>query len=151
MFLGIDLGTSGVKVLLMDGANDLNTALAEERIEPAAEAVREMVALVRASGAAAFLATLPPQRPGGRNAKGSLVIPDYNTRLRSVAAQTGAVLVDVWAAFGGNPSTDLVGADGLHLTAAGYQKVAETFYEAIRANLESRASGTSSVDVERRP
>jgi lysophospholipase L1-like esterase len=132
-------------VLLMEGANDLNTALADERIEPAAEAMREMVGLVRATGANAFLATLPPQRPGGRNAKGALSVADYNTRLRSVATQTGAVLVDVWGAFGGVASTDLVGADGLHLTAAGYQRVAQAFYEAIRERLE--AQGAADGDV----
>lgn len=127
-------------VLLMDGANDLNSSLAEERLPPAVEAVREMVGLVRATGATAFLATLPPQRPGGRNAKGALFVADYNTQLRSVATQTGAVLVDVWAAFEGTASTDLVGADGLHLTAAGYQRVGQAFFEAIRGRLETAAA-----------
>ena len=138
-------------VLLMDGANDLNTALADERIEPAAEAVGEMVGLVRASGAVAFLATLPPQRPGGRNAKGALAVEPYNTRLRSVAVQTGAELVDVWAAFDGTASTSLVGADGLHLTAEGYKRVAEAFFEAIRRRLETRTSSDTGVETARGP
>ena len=127
-------------VLLMEGANDLNSTHAADHLEPAAEAMREMVALVRATGAVAFLATLPPQRPGGSRALGAAHVSDYNDKIRTIATQTGAVLVDVWAAFGGVPSTELVGTDGLHLTAAGYQKVGEAFYEAIRGRLEAQAT-----------
>ncbi len=132
-------------VLLMEGANDLNSIHAADRVEPASEAMREMVALVRATGAVAFLATLPPQRAGGSRALGAAYVSDYNARLRTIATQTGAVLVDVWAAFGGVASTDLVGTDGLHLTAAGYQRVGQTFYEAIRERLEAQASGQGDV------
>jgi lysophospholipase L1-like esterase len=47
----------------------------------------------------------------------------------------GGVLVDVNAAFGG-VAGDLIGPDGLHPTDAGHQRIAETFFAAIRGQFE---------------
>jgi lysophospholipase L1-like esterase len=123
-------------VLLMEGANDLNTADAAQNVAPAADAMREMVQDVIRSGATAFLATLPPQRPGALKAIGAPFVPSFNDRIRLIAIQEGAVLVDVWTAFGGQATTELVGGDGLHLTEAGYKKLGETFFQAIRTRLD---------------
>lgn len=125
-------------VLLMDGANDLNSPEAASHLSPAAEAVRQMVKASQASGAVVFLANLPPQRFGGRSAAGAPYVATYNDRLRTIASSTGAHFVDVWSAFAGVASTDLVGPDGLHLTEAGYHKVADTFFEAIKSQLETK-------------
>jgi len=124
-------------VLLMEGANDLNGSDGATGTIAAADAVRKMVTLSQAAGAVVFLANLPPQRPGGRNAAGAPFVAGYNDRLRSIAIATGAHFVDVWTAFGGPAaSPDLVGPDGLHLTEAGYHKVGDSFFEAIKAQLE---------------
>jgi len=128
-------------VLLMEGANDLNSSHAADNLEPAAQAMEAMVWQVKTRSAAAFLATLPPQRPGGSRALGAAYVKPYNDRLEAIAAATGAILVDVWAGLGGPAaSAEYVGTDGLHLTAKGYEKVAEIFDEAIRAHLEVRPS-----------
>jgi lysophospholipase L1-like esterase len=37
----------------------------------------------------------------------------------------------------GVAGTDVIGADGLHPTAAGYSKIAETFFDAIKQRLEN--------------
>ena len=48
--------------------------------------------------------------------------------------EDGLVLVDVNAAFGGDLS--LIGADGLHATDAGYQVIAQAFFDRIVARFE---------------
>ncbi len=88
------------------------------------------------AGAVPFLATLPPQRPGGSRAWNPQAVPPYNSRLATVATFRDATLVDLYLAFGGTASTDLIGPDGLHPTAAGYQKMADAFFAAIEAKLE---------------
>ena len=50
------------------------------------------------------------------------------------AARKGATLVDVFQAWGGR--SELMGADGIHPTEAGYEVIADAFFEAIRRTLE---------------
>ena len=122
-------------LLLMHGANDLNRPDGNTYIAAAAENVRQMVRAAQGRGSVVFLATLPPQRS---NAAGAAFVPTYNQSLRAVASSTGAYLVDVYAGFGGVATTEMVGADGLHLTEAGYERIANLFFEAIQARLEVR-------------
>jgi len=123
-------------LLLMHGANDLNKADCTPYVAPATENVRQMIRTAQSRGSVVFLATLPPQRLGGSNAAGAACVIPYNQGLRGVATSTNAYLVDVYAGFGGAATTDLVGADGLHLTEAGYDRIANLFFEAIQARLE---------------
>jgi hypothetical protein len=58
-----------------------------------------------------------------------------NDRIRTLAPQEGAVLVDVYRDFNGDVDR-LIGSDGLHPSAAGYQRMAESFVAAIRTKLE---------------
>ena len=60
-----------------------------------------------------------------------------NDRIRTTAAGEGAVLVDLYSALA-TDVTRYIGLDGLHPTEAGYQRIAETFDAAVRANLEVR-------------
>ena len=130
------LGTAHPEVvLLLDGVNDLN-AFGEAGLEDTAWAMDQMIVATIDSGAVPFLATLPPQRQGGFRAASVDLVAPYNARLASIAAATRTTLVDVYAAFGGVASTDLIGPDGLHPTEAGYEKIAETFLDAIRTRLE---------------
>jgi lysophospholipase L1-like esterase len=122
-------------VLLLEGANDLNDH-GEAAIRGAEDAMDRMVRAALDAGAATFLATLPPQREGGVRAYHPEAVQPYNARLAAIAAYRGVTLVDVYAAFGGTASTDLIGPDGLHPTEAGYQKIADTFFAAIKAKLE---------------
>jgi hypothetical protein len=48
------------------------------------------------------------------------------------------VLVDVYSAFNGDTTT-LVDCDGLHPTAEGYKRIADTFFKSIQQELEVRA------------
>ena len=130
-------------LLLMEGANDLTLEAQQggpdhPYLTDAVESVREMVATTRSGGVRVFLATIPPARPPGtKNLPPELpqLIAEYNQEIRSVAEEEGVLLVDVYAAMINR--LDLIGEDGLHPTVAGYELIAQTFFDAIRANLEA--------------
>jgi len=130
------LGSNQV-LLLMEGANDINNA-SDAAVLTALSNIRTMVRLARGRGLRVFLATLPPQNPLGCfspcRAGGALQLPSYNLGLRAIAASEGTPLVDVFAAFTDVPTQ--IGPDGLHPTAVGYQKIADTFFDSIRSTLE---------------
>jgi lysophospholipase L1-like esterase len=122
-------------VLLLHGMNDL-AALGTAGVQRAWRAIDTMAKEIRGRGARTFLATLPPSRPGPKAVPLAL-IQSLNANIRDTARGEGAVLVDVYGAL----FTDVnryMSFDGLHPTEAGYQKIADTFYEAIRLDLEVR-------------
>jgi lysophospholipase L1-like esterase len=121
-------------LLLLDGANDLNEG-GRTAIPAIVSALRTMVRLARSAGIRVFLATLLPQRAGTSRARDPSSIAPLNEQIRSMATSEGAILVDLHQALGGTPDP-WIDADGLHPTVAGYQKIAETFFEALRSNLE---------------
>ncbi len=121
-------------VLLMEGSNDI--ALGEDgAASSAAREIGIMVGEARRRGTFVFLATIAPGRPGGSKAIAPILLTDYNNRMRSVAASTGATLIDINAALAADV-TRYIGVDGLHPNEAGYAKIAETFYNAIRSQFE---------------
>jgi lysophospholipase L1-like esterase len=123
-------------LLLQEGANDLN-ALGNAAIPGVISGLRTMIREARGRGIIVFLGTLLPQRKGGSHAGDPALIPLANVQIRSLAASEGATLVDVYEAFGGSPDP-WIDNDGLHATPAGYVKIAETFFAAIRSRLEIR-------------
>jgi lysophospholipase L1-like esterase len=122
-------------VLLLEGYNDL--ALGLNFSSTAAAAVESMAKEARNRGARVFIASLTPPRPGGRSALPAEWVTNLNGRLRSVATGENAVFVDLYQALLGNV-TAYIGPDGLHPTEIGYQKIAETFLNAIQSTLEVR-------------
>ena len=122
-------------VLLMEGSNDLGVHL-EAGIRLAADALEQMVRDSQNRGAIVFLATIPPQRLGGKRDQVARLIPTFNDEVRAVAQRTWAIPVDVYGAI--LPNIDLlIGVDDLHPTEKGFEVIADTFFQAIRANLES--------------
>jgi lysophospholipase L1-like esterase len=121
-------------LLLLEGYNDLlNLGLAG--VDRVVEALRADIRNARALGVRyVFLSTLTPSRratgPANR-AIDSRAIQDVNTRLTVLASAESAILVNAYDAFLGRESV-LVGDDGLHLTPAGNQALAELFYSRIR-------------------
>jgi lysophospholipase L1-like esterase len=121
-------------LLLFHGYNDLSAGVAVSRI---ALALDVMAKEGRNRGARVFIATLPPPRAGGTKPAPAASVSNLNDRIRQTAAGEGAVLVDLYAAL----VTDIpryIGIDGLHPTEAGYQRIADTFFDAIRNALEVR-------------
>jgi lysophospholipase L1-like esterase len=122
-------------VLLLEGYNDL-ALFGASGINQAAGAIEAMSREARGRGARVFIATLTPPRSGGRNALPADQVTNLNGRLRAIATGEGAVFVDLYQALVANVSL-YIGVDGLHPTEVGYQKIAETFFTAIRSTLEN--------------
>lgn len=125
-------------VLIMEGSNDVNQALKDSLVRTAALAnIQSIVRTARAAGLRPYLATIPPMNPGACcRGVGAALVPGFNDSLRTIAASEGVTLVDVYGAFGGDLS--LIGADGLHPNASGYQRIADTFLDAFVATLEQK-------------
>ena len=129
-------------LLLEEGVNDLSGG------DPAAvatmiEALTDMVNKARARGVQVFIATLTPTRPGSPKGQGPApLIPEANTQIRLLAQREGITLVDLYTGLGGNPDP-YVDVDGLHLTEAGYRKVAEIFFNQIAATLGQKTTPAS--------
>ena len=135
-------------VLLMEGANDLPAHGFSEIIGGLDQMIRD----AQSRGMKVLLATLPPQNPDGsdpldRGVEASSVAP-FNDQVRALAASKGIPLVDVYQAFNGQLS--LIGSDGLHPTAAGYHLIADTFFAAIKQNLEAPATPQAARPVQGR-
>ena len=123
-------------VLLWHGHNDIPGGL-DGAASSAASEVRIMVIEANRRGARVFLATPLPGRPGGNRTIGDFFLIDYANRMRDVAAREGAVLVDMYSLLRGDV-TRYIGVDGLHPNEAGYARIAELWFDAIRNNLEVR-------------
>lgn len=128
-------------VILWWGANDFYAG-DPATIAPAVSNMDQMITMVKNTGATVFVATMTPEVQGARLGAGYPLVVPYNDKLRALATTRNVTLVDLYAAV----STDVasyVGPDGLHLTSAGYQKVADTFFERIRATLETPGVSTT--------
>jgi len=126
-------------LLLLEGVNDLLHTTDPTKL-PGAEnsiidALRTMIVAARSRGAKVYVATLTPLNPT-RQTTQSAEIPLVNTRIRALASQEGAVLVDLGTAI----TLDLVGADGIHLKPEGYSAMADSWMQAIQSTLEAPSS-----------
>jgi lysophospholipase L1-like esterase len=121
-------------VLLMEGANDL----ADHGFSEIIAGLDQMIRDAQSRQMQVLLATIPPENPDQWSQAAS--VGPFNDRVRSLAASKGVPLVDVYQAFNGQLS--LLGSDGLHPTAAGYHLIADTFFAAIKQNLEANAATT---------
>ena len=130
-------------VLLLEGINDLNTGEADA-ISTATEALRSDIRNAKSAGVKqVFLSTLTPAFAFGGD-----MVPAMNDEIRALAASEGVVLVDAYAAFGGQ-ATSLIGVDGLHPTTEGYQVLAEAFFSQIQATFETSSTAAAARRVRR--
>jgi lysophospholipase L1-like esterase len=125
-------------LLLQEGVNTVNAHRADG-IPLVVEGLRGMIREARRRGITVLAATLLPERAGGCRAydyaQGHEDIIAANVRIRGMIGAEGGVLVDLYEAFNGRTSL-LIGQDGLHPSAAGYQQMADAFFEAITSHLE---------------
>jgi lysophospholipase L1-like esterase len=120
-------------VLLLEGANslwlygsDLPTL-----------GVGNMVDAAQAAGVRVLVATLPPSLPGMHNSLPQVELLAYNRKITEMAAIKGIGVVNLYDPMLAEAAT-LIGSDGLHPTEAGYRRMAELFFAAIRNDLEVR-------------
>jgi len=119
-------------VLLLMGYNDLQSSTRRLR---AIDTMERMAKDARGYGARVFMATLTPGLPGRSRSIDESALLAYNAELRTLARGEGAVLVDLYEALLPGAAS-WIGVDGLHPTEAGYAMIAETFFAALRAELE---------------
>jgi lysophospholipase L1-like esterase len=122
-------------LLLMEGTNDLLDRPDIGRgADSALAALRQMVQEAKSRGVQVGLATVPPQRPGGRRDAVAKLIPSFNDRIRTLASEEQVVLIDVFNAM--KDDLSLIGVDDLHPTVRGYDVMAGVFLEAIKSSFE---------------
>lgn len=122
-------------LLLLEGVN--NIANEPGGVRQVAGYLDEMVREAQARNVEVLIATLLPigdelesRRAGTREA-----VRNLNEEIERVARKNGlGEPVDLYSVFLQEPS--LIGRDGLHPTPAGYVRMAEVFFEAIRARWE---------------
>jgi lysophospholipase L1-like esterase len=125
-------------VLLMEGSNDLSDR-DSRLIPPAIANLRTMIRDAKSRNVRSYLATVPPMVPGRPRALAWSLVPELNTNIRSLAGSEGVTLVDIEAGFGSS-FDQYIGFDGLHPNEAGYAKIAELFFSAIKSTLEAQPS-----------
>lgn len=118
-------------VLVMHGVNGLSLI----GPEVSASLIRSMAQMATARGMRVFIASMVPTIAGRQRSQDAALLEAYNARLREVCILEGVPFVDLYGAL--LPDVlNVIGIDGLHPTEAGYRRMAEIFFAAIRQQLE---------------
>lgn len=119
-------------ILLMHGANDLNN---NKPISGVIGALEQMIDEAQRRRIPVIVASLPPQNPeGSRGKNGADDLPELSRRIRAMAADEGAIFLDLFNLMG--TWVGYIGVDGLHPTPVGYQRIAELWQEEIQRHFE---------------
>ena len=112
-------------VIIMEGTNDMNVGIAHEIVE---SNLSQMVAIAQQQGKQVILATIPPA-VGPNEAEREQQIEAFNYRIFNIGAWYGIPIADVWSRLYGHP--EWMDADGLHFNDAGFDQMADVFYQAV--------------------
>jgi lysophospholipase L1-like esterase len=123
-------------LILLAGANDL-LAIREAAIPRVVRSLENMTRGAQQRGISVILSTLPPMRPGSSKGLAAADVPRLNQEILGLCARYGVACADHYTAMGGDQSP-LIGADGLHPTLAGYDRMAETYFDLIVSRFERR-------------
>jgi lysophospholipase L1-like esterase len=130
-------------LLLLEGINDMNAGVSPAR---AASSVAGMVQTARLFNLTVLVATIPQtyrsvDSMGVVRENSAEQVPVFNSELRRLVSGLQNVrVVDLYAAFGTTSYGSYVGLDGLHLTPAGYDRMAQWFHAAIVDQFPVRGS-----------
>ncbi len=140
----------GDTLLLLDGYNNLlaectpgraDSPACSRKIADVVLGVRECVRIGRVAAYGiryVLVSTLTPPGPFAGGPRDRRIAADAivrtNAALSDMVRNEGAILVDTYARFVGHEA-EYVDQDGLHLRPAGYQALADAFFEAIRTQL----------------
>jgi len=119
-------------LLLMHGANDLRRP--SRTMSSIIGAMETMIGQAQQRGVTVIVASLPPQNPDGSRGEGAERLPEYTRELARMAEDEGVGFLDLFNLLG--TWQGYIGADGLHPTAAGYQRIAELWQEEIQRRYE---------------
>jgi lysophospholipase L1-like esterase len=126
-------------VLLLEGVNDLNGPTS---IPAAVRGVQALIAEARNRGARVIVGTLLPEIAGDVNAGSSYLIVPFNSQLVPAAIGAGATVVDLYSDISTDVTDWISPFDGLHPTEAGYQEIAQVFFNSIKTAFELPPSST---------
>jgi len=132
--LGDSLTVRPAYTLIHYGTNDWNAG--ECKFNPPCftiEALRSMVAAVKGRQGLPVLATIIPANPahGDYTPARNAWVAAMDVRIRDLARAEGALLADQEAAFKAAPSLPALFSDHVHPSDAGYEIMAQTFFDAI--------------------
>ena len=132
--LGDSLTVRPAWTLIHYGTNDWNAG--ECKFNPPCftiEALRSMVRQVKGRQGLPVLATIIPANPahGDYSPDRNPWVAGMNVRIRDLARTEGAVLADLEAAFLRAPSLSALFSDHVHPNDAGYEVMAQTFFDAL--------------------
>lgn len=122
-------------LLLMHGANDLRNG---RSISEVIGALERMIGEAQRRSIVVIVASLPPQNPDGSRGNGAEELPDFAREVRTMAADEGAIFLDLFNILG--TWEGYIGVDGLHPTPTGYLRIAQLWQEAIQARFEISGS-----------
>jgi lysophospholipase L1-like esterase len=121
-------------LLLLQGVLDLNGT--PERVQQVIDSIKFDIRDAQRNGVKRiYVATLLPQRRDGFRANVPDEIESTNDEIKYLASKENVPVVDLYAALV-NELYTMIGDDGLHPTVAGYQRIAETFFARLEADLE---------------
>jgi lysophospholipase L1-like esterase len=141
----------GDVLLLLDGYNNLladctpdrsGSAACARKIDDVVAGLRECIRIARVSAYGIkyiFVSTITPPGPlvGSRDRRiaGDAIVRT-NAALATMVRAQGATLVDTYARFAGHEA-EYIDDDGLHLRPAGYQAMAQAFFDVIRETVSA--------------
>lgn len=125
-------GNEPAYTLILYGTNDWNDIECQDNPDcHTVPNLRTVVQRVKGFHSLPFIATLPPGNPALVPAGRNDWIAAVNDRIRAMAAQEGAFLVDIHRLFLRQPNLPGLYVDHLHLNPAGHDLAASAWFEAI--------------------
>lgn len=118
-------------VLLQEGVNGLSFV----GPDTSTGLMRIMVQQAKDGSARVFVGSMIPTIAGRTRSQNPAALVAYNNVLQIMCTQEGATYVDLYTAMLPEAGS-LIGGDGLHPTEAGYRRMADLFFTAIRGVLE---------------
>ena len=118
-------------VLLQEGVNNLNLI----GPDTSTGLMRIMVQQAKNAGATVFVGSMLPTVAGRTRSQNAAALVAYNNVLQVMCGQENVPYVDLYNALLPDAAT-LIGSDGLHPNEAGYRRMADQFFTALRTALE---------------
>lgn len=125
-------GNEPAYTLILYGTNDWHDPVCQD--DPACHTVpnlRTVVQRVKDFRSLPFIATLPPVNPALTPAGRNQWVSAVNDRIRAMAAEEGAFLVDLHRTFSRRTDLPTLYLDQVHLNQAGHELAATAWFEAI--------------------